>query len=96
MCCSGNFFGIRILQDSQTITTKVRCCICGILRVRRDLYNKNLALFIAYGHFLVRSKDVMNCGSVIWVLKSKRWLGQTAKHHYNYEHFMFINQLARL
>lgn len=47
---------------------------------------------IGYGHFLVWSEDVMNCGSVIWILKSNRWLGQTAKCHYNYEH-MSINQL---
>ena len=43
---------------------------------------------IGYGHFLVWRKDMMNCGSVIWFLKSNRWLGQTAKHCYNYEHIM--------
>jgi hypothetical protein len=36
---------------------------------------------IGYGHFLIWSKDMMNCGLFIRILKSKRWLGQTAKHH---------------
>ena len=48
---------------------------------------------MGYGHFLVWSKDVINSGSVIRILKSKRWLGQTAKHRYNYECIISINHL---